>query len=455
MNITYITRAILLAAALLVAAALSTTASADSLPDLPVMNSALTLRDALAVAAEHNIARQQAGVDTSIATDAVQSARSQTEPGIAATTYGLAGNAASIVGTPPGVFPSNNISAASGGALGENFILMAPLYTGGRLSGPLDSARRRSEAAALAQSETDLATQESVVDAYTGSLLDSALVDVAQARLTAEDEQVRVTQDRVTAGSVPPLDLLREQAEEASAKQQVVAAQSVADIAVVQLKAALGISQASTITLADTLDTIALPAGLPAGLPQAIAAAEANRPDLRAACKGIDAAREDLRAAEGTYAPQIYAVGMADVPTRSTGAGQGDYTVGLTAGIPLFDGGERRAEVGAARKRLERAILDTQSLRQTIDQEVATAWLNLQSTTQEVTTAQAGVTAAQQAYDLATLRYNAGKSVVAERLDALAALTRARGDLAAATAAILTARARLMTSMGTSCGPLP
>ncbi len=62
--------------------------------------------------------------------------------------------------------------------------------------------------------------------------------------------------------------------------------------------------------------------------------------------------------------------------------------------------------------------------------------------------ASAGVTAAQESYDLATLRYNAGKSVTAERLDALAALTRSQGTLAQAKAALVIARAQLQAAMG-------
>jgi outer membrane protein TolC len=47
------------------------------------------------------------------------------------------------------------------------------------------------------------------------------------------------------------------------------------------------------------------------------------------------------------------------------------------------------------------------------------------------------------------LRYNAGKSVDVERLDALSALTRARGSLAQGKADIVIARAKLLLATGT------
>jgi outer membrane protein TolC len=141
---------------------------------------------------------------------------------------------------------------------------------------------------------------------------------------------------------------------------------------------------------------------------------------------------------------------MADASSPGSGGGRVGYTVGLTASIPLYDGGQRDADAEASKARLDRATLNAQSIRQTVDQEAASAWLNLQAATQQVQTAQVGVNAAQQAYDLANLRYNAGKSVTAERLDALAALTRARGDLSAATATAIETRAHLLTAIGST-----
>lgn len=74
------------------------------------------------------------------------------------------------------------------------------------------------------------------------------------------------------------------------------------------------------------------------------------------------------------------------------------------------------------------------------------AWLTLQTATPQLHARTVGVAASQEGYNLATLRYNAGKSVTAERLDALSALTRAQGTLAQA--GIVIARARLQAAVG-------
>jgi len=120
----------------------------------------------------------------------------------------------------------------------------------------------------------------------------------------------------------------------------------------------------------------------------------------------------------------------------------------VTASLPLYDGGQRRADVDGARARLDRARADALEARQIADRQAASAWLSLQTATASVSAASAGVTAASESYALAALRYRAGKSVTAERLDALSALTRAQGTQAQAKAGLVIARAALRAALG-------
>ena len=124
------------------------------------------------------------------------------------------------------------------------------------------------------------------------------------------------------------------------------------------------------------------------------------------------------------------------------------YTLGLTASLPLYDGGRRRSDVEAAKARAKRAEADAQQIEQQIEQETASAWLMWQTAAAQVQASAAGVAAARQGYALAALRYNAGKSTTAERLDALAALVRAQGAFAQAQADVVESRARLKVAVG-------
>jgi len=432
-------------------AALSLTAAAQVLPELPTLTPAsLSLKDALRIASANNLTLTQAQADADSASAAARSAQAQTKPSLSTTTYVATGDSANILTTSPGVLPQNIFTVSPHGFADQNLMLMVPLSTGGRLQNAVTVARKQGEAAQLSVEASRLTVTETVTEDYATALLQQSLVEVAQSRLTAEEEQVRVTQEKASAGRSAPVDLRREQAEQADARQALLAAQNGAALALITLKTALGVSQASNVTLSDTLDGLSeLAQPLPATLQDALTQAEANRPELASAQKQIDAAQAGISGAKSAYAPQVYGIAMGDA-TAGQGSGRAGYTFGLTASLPLFDGGQRQAETEGARARLKRAQATALQTRQSVDQQVASAWLTIQTATAQVQAATIGVTAAQESYSLANLRYNAGKSVTAERLDSLFALTRARGTLAQAKAGLVIAHATLQAALGGS-----
>ena len=419
-------------------------ANAQESSDPPTINnSTMSLRNALMVAARNNVTLKQMQADADIAAATAHSAQAQTKPSLSATTYGTVGDSSNILTTSPSVSPQNIFAVPSHGFADQNLMLMVPLLTGGRLGSSVVAARRQGEAAQLTIQAARLTVTETVTDDYTTAALQQSLVDVAQSRLIAENEQVRVTQEKVTAGRSAPVDLLREQAEQADARQALLAAQNNAALALVNLKTTLGVSQDSYIALSDTLGSLSGSGGtLPATLQDALKQADAHRPELAVAQRQVEAAQGAVSAAHGAYAPQVYGLVMADAMTGQ-GIGRVGYTVGLTASLPLYDGGQRRADVDDASAKLDRAKADALQERLQVDQQVATSWLTLQTAIAQVQAATVGVTASQEGYDLATLRYNAGKSVTVERLDALSALTRAQGALAQAKAGLVITRAKL------------
>lgn len=435
-----------LALVLLPGAALA--AGDQSMPAPPVISSAaLSLRGAFSVASANSPALKQVQADADSASATARSTGAQTKPSLSATTYGTVGDSSNILTSSPGVTPQNIFAVPPHGFANQDLMLMVPLFTGGRLGGASASARRQGEAAALLVQASRLTVAEAVTEDYANAVRQEALVDVAQARLTAEDEQVRVTHEKVDAGRSAPVDLLRELAEQADAQQAMLAARNGVGLALIALKTTLGVSQGSDLTLSDTLDSLTGTSPAPATLQDALLQADAHRPELAAAQRQVEAAQAGVRAARGEYAPQVYGVAMGDAMTGQ-GVGRVGYTVGLTASLPLYDGGQRRADEDGAKAKLDRARADALQARQTVDGQVASAWLTVQTAAAQVQAATVGVAAAQQSYTLAGLRYNAGKSVSAERLDALSALTRAQGAVAQAKADLVIARARLQASLG-------
>ena len=423
--------------------------SSADVPTLTVSSGRLSLQDAVAVALANNLTLKEARADADAALAGARSVKAQASASLSTTTYATTGDSSNIFTTSPGVGPQNLFNVPPRGFADQNLMLMVPLSTGGRIAGRTKTAQSQAAAASSSLDAARLSVAESVAEAYVTALLRQSLVDAAQSRLTAEDEQVRVTQEKVNTGRSAPVDLLREQAEQADAQEALLRAQNDAALGLVNLKVVLGVSQDSPITLSDTLDGLAgQPIALPVSLQEAQRLALARRPELAAAAQIAEAAKAAVRDAQGAYQPQVYGVAMGDAMALTQGRSRAGYSVGITASLPLVDGGQRRADVDAAKARMARAEAEAQVVQQTVTQEVTAAWLNLQVATVANRATGAGLIAAREAYRLADLRYNAGKSVAAERLDALAALTRARGSQAQVTSDLVIARAKLKRSMG-------
>lgn len=252
-------------------------------------------------------------------------------------------------------------------------------------------------------------------------------------------------------GAQAPVDLLREQAAMADAQSGVTQSQTNVYVDEVDLKSAMGVSQMSEITLSDTLDTLRLASAptFPTTLASAIQHAETDRPEFRAAQDRVASARALASASRSEYAPQIYAVGMADTTANERVRGVSGYSVGLTASITLYDGGDRSADVAGADAVLARANADDRAVETQIEREVSDAWYTYAAVDDRITSAQAALSAAKQGYALADLRYNAGKSTTADRLDALAALSKAQAMLAQSEADQIDDREDLAATLGT------
>ena len=420
--------------------------AADS-PAMPPAARSLSLRDALALAQASNVSIRQRQADAEAASASARSTSAQQKPSVSTTTYGTIGDSSNILTTSPGVMPQNIFAVPSRGFADQNLMVMVPLFTGGSLAGRTAFSRHQASAAQAEVAEVRLTVAAEVTGAYANAALGNALVAVAQAQQSAEDEQVRVTAEKVQTGRLAPVDLLREQAAQAEARQGVLAAVNAQAQALVTLRFLLSIPQSSAIVLTDTLDTLAAaPSNLPAALAAALAESK-HRPELIAAEAQVQAAQSGVRSAEGAYAPQVYGVAMGDA-SLGQGLQRAGYTLGLTASVPLYDGGQRRSDVEAAKARAKRAEADAQLAEQQAEQQTASAWLTWQTAAAQVQAAAAGAAAAQQGYALADLRYNAGKSTTAERLDALAAFVQAQGAFAQAKADVLVSQARLRAAIG-------
>jgi outer membrane protein TolC len=333
-----------------------------------------------------------------------------------------------IIAGSPGVEPQNFNLTPDKPQLNGNLMAMYPLYTGGRLKGRVKSV----EAFQLAATAEVITTQLDVVlgvrSAYYSVLLQCRMVDTQQQRVTEAKERVRIAEESFSAGKIAKYDLLRNQTELAEAEQMLNIAQLDQTMALIDLKSMMGVSQLSQLNLTTELAS----EGAVPTLDDLIASAVERRSEVSAARARIVSAQADLIVSRSAYRPQVYAAAMAGTSTMTDeGNGRG-YLFGVTASIPLFDGGERRSAVGEALAMVDQMRADEHQAVLLVSREVAAAHAQLCAVSKNITLAEAAIAQADEDYRVMKLRYESGKATNVEVLDAFASLTRARTNFAQA-----------------------
>lgn len=348
------------------------------------------------------------------------------------TTFLTGGSMPNVLQGTESVSPRSLIPVPSGGQADQNLMLMYPLSTGGRVSAQVAGAEAEVLAAQVEAEAALLEVAYRVREAYWRVLLNQEIVKIAQENLKEQQERLRVDQEMYDVGKIPLYYVLRDKAEVADAQQALTNAERDVDTALLRLREEMGMEMGERVTLTDALVYETEQPGDPAALAEE---ALQTRPAMRAAEARLGAARWRVAAKEAAYRPQVSAALMADA-FRDLGDGdpalRGGYTAGVIASLPLLDGGSRRAEADEARAQVRRAEADRATLRLEISREVHEAWLAFAAANRNVSAAEQAVAAAGEDYRVATERYQAGKAINLEPISALAALVRARTNLAQA-----------------------
>ena len=406
---------------LLVAATVATAEDTSNLP--PRISGNLSLADAVSTALKNSPMAQAAGYQTQAAQARIGMARAMTRPQLAGTVFGGNSTMGDIITSPPGVMPSSVFTVPDRTAATGQVGLMVPLYTGGRLTGAVKSTEALSAASASDRASIERNVALEVKATYHRTLLAQATVDVYSNLVREEQERVRIAELTFGEGKIAKYDLLRNQAGLAESRQQLANAQRDAATATVDLKAAMGVSQDSDVTLTDKLTYVPVSDTLDTYS----ALAMKNRPELAAARSRISSAESNVSVAKSAYKSQVYGNAMQGLSVDSAGTESG-FTIGVTIGLPILDGGLRRAAVNEAQAMLGVMRQEEKQALLAVQQDVNTVWAELQAADTNVKLSEAAVAQADEDYRVVRLRYEAGKSINVEVLDALAALVGAQNN---------------------------
>jgi outer membrane protein len=303
---------------------------------------------------------------------------------------------------------------------------MYSIFSGGRDYYAYKAASHRADAGRemLRGAEVDVAMQARL-DYIT------AVREQENARVTADllrdvDERLRVTRETFEAGRVPRYYVLRDEAEYANTVQMDAMARSRTEQALIALKSTLGVDLGSPITLTTRLE----PAQATLSVEEATRTAIDRHPEVRAAQKQREAAEAEVKAAQGNYFPQVSISAMYDWARLKTRAGESSspegYSAGVVVTLPVFDGFMRENALRTAKARLERAVQGEALARQQIAKELNNAALMLTAAQKSIEASAKGLEQADEEARVVGDRFQAGRGIQLELLDAQVARTRAR-----------------------------
>lgn len=254
------------------------------------------------------------------------------------------------------------------------------------------------------------------------------LVVVDQETLRLSSEQLDLAKKRADVGEVTRADVLRAEVTVETARETLVQDQGQLDIDRNTLANILNF-------VPDTVFTVVEPPDYPGkvgSFPELLGRALAHREDLKVADIAVqqDIARRDEIV--GLYGPRVSAEIDSDWVHNSGGSNNSVYDsdVIVSVSVPIFTGGQREIDLMTANRQIEETKLNREKAAKTVESDVKTAVVSVQTLQQTLKALHAQVVAAEQSYHDLENEYRAGTATSVDVLTALDDLNTARKNLA-------------------------
>jgi outer membrane protein TolC len=329
--------------------------------------------------------------------------------------------------------------------------LQWPIYTAGRLDA-LERAARTEAAASgddLAAARADLRLE--ITRAYWALVTAGESVHVVDESATRVGAHLRDVRNQLSAGLVPPNEVLSVEAQESRQRMLSIQARATRDVAEAELGRLIGAEPGTPIQPASRLDAPAPESDQTATL---IATARRQRAERAALTKRIEAAGERQTAAAAGRTPTIAIGGGLDYARPNPrifpreAAWRESWDASLSVNWPLFDGGRSRAELAEATAMTRAARERLAEFDAAVAVEVRQRLSELESSRAAIDAATDAVRAAAEASRVVGDRFNAGVATSTDLLDAQVARLQADLDRTQALANARLAEARLARALG-------
>ena len=272
-----------------------------------------------------------------------------------------------------------------------------------------ESALGEAKAAEVDAYAARLALSANIAQAYVQLQRAYLQLDVAQTTLKEREQIFALTRDRNAAGVDSRLELKQAESALPATREQIAQLNETIALTRNQLAALLGQGPDRGLSIgrpdAHSLETVALPASLPAEL-------LGRRPDLVAQRARVEAAQKEIAVAKAEFYPNVNLIAFIGLQSLGSAgflsAASRTLGVGPAINLPIFEAGRLRGNLAGKNADYDVAV---ESYNQTLADALRDVVDNLASfrsvAEQRREQAQA-LSTAQEAYDLALLRYREG-----------------------------------------------
>ncbi|MGA9659140.1 MAG: TolC family outer membrane protein [Asticcacaulis sp.] len=289
------------------------------------------------------------------------------------------------------------------------------VFASGGLAASLDASKASVKSGSESLRSTESAVLLDVISVYTAVRRDQQALSISQDNYDILKKQLDQTQAQFEVGQLTRTDVAQSQARLASSAAGLAQAQAQLDSDRASYVAIVGQSPVALEV------EPALP-GMPADFDAALAAAEANNPDLSSALYAADAAKAQVRSARSAYGPTVSlsASTGGSAPTGNLGNFMDNdaTSAGVRLSIPLYSAGMISSRVRQATETYNAQLATVDVVRRQVVSSVAQAWSQMLAARSAVASNKSQVDAAKVAAEGVQIEQSVGLRTNIEVLNA-------------------------------------
>ncbi len=246
---------------------------------------------------------------------------------------------------------------------------------------------------------------------------------VAQEALQQRQEFAKLTNAFFQSGKVTHLDSFRAQSQVSEAEQAVVEAQNTVTLAREILARTMGLQEQVQVDIRGQLPRDFVAAGEVNSLWQE---ALKTNPEIKRLDLEIAQSQTLIKAARGSYLPEVSLQAGSDVRHRDLGGTKPEWIAGVFMEYPFFEGGLTKAQVAKASSQSLQLLEKKRDRLNSLKVDLTTAWKDQENARQGVVTTKQTVATNEEAYASAQTLYRHGKAIGLDVLQAQVDLTSSR-----------------------------